>query len=183
MPRFIKQFGHARIDTPRNNLKDWLTLAPTVVALAAVIAQMVTSYQSNQLQRQQAELQAAVKEYEMKSEMQIKEYELSFKPKQEAYSEFMRAMDALCANDDSYDKKLKQRTAETMMQAFYRIDPFLTVWLREELVYFTGHLDSYASGQAQVVRCRQTQMQLQKDLSSVLFPSERGTRWDWRPGQ
>lgn len=103
MPRFIKQFGHPRIDTPRNNLKDWLTLAPTVVALAAVIAQMVTSYQSNQLQRQQAELQAAVKEYEMKSEMKIKEYELSFKPKQEAYSEFMKAMDALCANDDSYE--------------------------------------------------------------------------------
>jgi len=128
MPRFIKQFGQPRPEKaiPQNNLKDLLPLGSMLVAFIAVLAQMFASFQNQRLQIEQ-----------MKSQSKLKEYEISFKPKQESYTAFMKAFHEMC---DSHSREEADINSGKLVYAFYGIEPFLTRRLRYRVMTETTQI-------------------------------------------
>jgi hypothetical protein len=99
-----------------SRIKDlWVPLGSLFVALMAVVGGQLSQFQAN---RQQARL---------------KEYELSFKPKQEGYAEFMRTVlqmfDTAVAHHPNPDKiKSEAARLETI---YFSLEPFFTTWERD----------------------------------------------------
>ena len=164
MPRFIRQFGQPRLENaPKNNLKDfWLPLGPIVVALAAIFAQMFTNFQNQRLQLRQMELQT-----------QLKQYELSFKPKQEAYTAFMKAADEYCGSSNAQ----ADANFEKLKATFYGLEPFLDSGNRQRVVnYMRGMNAAYPLGSEipddpNLERCSDILANLRERLVPSLFPN------------
>jgi hypothetical protein len=99
-----------------NTLKDfWLPLAPTLVAIVTIFTQMTIQTQSLRFQEYQIREQ-------LDTQRRLKEYELSFKPKQEAYTAFRSAM-----NDawKTADFKEANKALERVELSYSALEPFL----------------------------------------------------------
>lgn len=159
MPRFIKQFGLPRSETPQpNRFKDfWLPLAPTVVAITAILSQVLIHAQNLRFQQYQ------LTQVQADTQRKLKEYELSFKPKQEAYVAFMKAFDALCESQKESEES-RSKAMDNLRKTFYGVEPFLDAASRSNAI--AAMLEAQKT---QFINCKITQRTLYSDLSNALF--------------
>jgi hypothetical protein len=124
--RFIKRFGEPRPDKPQASaLKDfWLPLAPTVVAIVALLSQAIISYQNSQ------------------QELKLKQYEVSFKLKQEGYAELMQSM------QDAWESTNTEQGTKQMKRAdlaFFGLEPFLKYDTTQEVSSLLAKIRTYTT--------------------------------------
>jgi len=104
----------------------YIPLASLVVALITVVGSLYAQYRANKLQAQ------------------LKEYELSFKPKQEGYAEFMRLLLELFDTAATHHPDPRKITSDVahLHNSYFSLEPFLN---SEERIDIWNKLQEYAS--------------------------------------
>ena len=76
----------------------------------------------------------------LREQRELKQYEVSFKPKQEAYADFMTALTNLALYSESADRENANREAARMDTSFYHLEAFLSASDRQRAFAEINHV-------------------------------------------